>query len=102
MGQTVVRQVARTHRPFKATIFDTAGHILCRIDRPFYWISSNLTVQTVGGKSMGEIFRNWHLWWVHRKRPNRIISHVAEIIKVIKVTNDADARVPAHTCTRFR
>ena len=91
MGQTVVRQVARTHRPFKATIFDTAGHILCRIDRPFYWISSNLTVQTVGGKSMGEIYRNWHLWWVHRKRPNQIISHVLP-------KSSKSRMMPTHAC----
>ena len=62
LGQTVIRQLARTHRPFRATIFDPTGCILCRIDRPFFWISSNLTVQSVGRQTMGEIFRNWHLW----------------------------------------
>jgi hypothetical protein len=61
-SKALIRNVARTHRPFKATIFDPSGAILCRIDRPFYWISSNMTVQNTGHESFGEIYRNWHLW----------------------------------------
>jgi len=62
MSGTVLRQVARTHRPFTATIFDPAGNILMTVERPFYFVSTSLYVRDAYKKDIGEVHMNWHLW----------------------------------------
>jgi len=62
LGKTVVRQLAKTHRPFTATIMDPHGNILIRISRPFYWVSSSLHVKDAQFNDIGEVHMNWHLW----------------------------------------
>ena len=58
----VLRQVSRTHRPFTATIFDPAGNILIKVERPFYFVSTSLYVRDAYKKDIGEVHMNWHLW----------------------------------------
>ena len=62
IAKTFIRNIARTHRPFSAAVFDPQGNILLRIQRPFYWITSSLFVQTAHHEPIGEIHTNWHLW----------------------------------------
>ena len=62
IAKTFIRNIARTHRPFSAAVFDPQGNILLRIQRPFYWITSSLFVHTPAHEPVGEIHTNWHLW----------------------------------------
>jgi hypothetical protein len=62
IAKTFIRNIARTHRPFSAAVFDPQGNVLLRIQRPFYWITSSLFVHTAHHEPIGEIHTNWHLW----------------------------------------
>jgi hypothetical protein len=44
ISSMITRQLLRTHRPFKATVFDTTGNAVLEIDRPAYMISTSLYV----------------------------------------------------------
>ncbi|EKX52970.1 hypothetical protein GUITHDRAFT_161126 [Guillardia theta CCMP2712] len=78
LGKTVVRQLARTHRPFTATIMDPHGNILIRINRPFYWVSSSLRVQDAQFNEIGEVHMNWHLW----RRKYNLYSNQAQFAMI--------------------
>lgn len=64
IGKSVVRNVLRTHRSFKATILDKNGETAFVIRRPFYVVSTNLFVDEPGpnGKNLGQVEMSWHLW----------------------------------------
>lgn len=62
MGSVVTRNVLRTRRPFKATVFDKEGEILFTMRRPLFLVSSSVFVETPEGESLGEVHMNWHLW----------------------------------------
>jgi len=53
-------QLAKTHRPFTATIFDPAGSILMTVERPFYFVSTSLFVRDAYKNDMGEVHMNWY------------------------------------------
>ena len=59
---TLLRQVAKTHRPFRCTIFDPSGNILMTVERPFYFVSTSLFVRDAYQNDLGEVHMNWHLW----------------------------------------
>ena len=54
-------QLAKTHRPFTATIFDPAGSILMTVERPFYFVSTSLFVRDAYKNDIGEVHMNWYL-----------------------------------------
>ncbi|KAF9111812.1 hypothetical protein BGX27_004390 [Mortierella sp. AM989] len=55
------RQVLRTHRPFKASVFDLEGNEVLKIHRPFAFINSRIMVSTPDGRLIGEVQQEWHL-----------------------------------------
>ena len=36
--------------------------VLFRVRRPFYWISSTITVEDGSGAEIGEVRQRWHPW----------------------------------------
>ena len=70
---TLQRQLFRTHRPFRSTIFDLDGNIILKVHRPFAWINSRTFVQrhilddAEKETVVGEVQQVWHLW---RRRYN--------------------------------
>lgn len=62
MGSVVTRNILRTRRPFKATVFDKEGEILFTMRRPLFLVSSSVFVETPDGESLGEVHMNWHVW----------------------------------------
>lgn len=52
----------RTHRPFKATVFDKNQNIIFIMRRPMYLISTSIFIETEHGQLLGEVHMNWHLW----------------------------------------
>ena len=59
----LARQVLRTHRPFSATVLDTTGRVLFRVRRPFYFISSTISVEDPEGSVEAEVHQRWHPFW---------------------------------------
>ncbi|RHZ57042.1 hypothetical protein Glove_395g7 [Diversispora epigaea] len=64
---TLLRQLLRTHRNFRATILNPKGEIILKIHRPFAFINSRIFVSTNDGQLIGEVQQQWHLW---RRRYN--------------------------------
>lgn len=64
IGKSIVRNVMRTHRSFKATVFDAHGDPIFEIRRPAYLISTNMYVHEPGddGAEIGQIEMAWHPW----------------------------------------
>lgn len=64
IGKSIVRNVLRTHRSFKATVFDAHGDPIFEIRRPAYLISTNMYIHEPGddGAEIGQIEMAWHLW----------------------------------------
>ncbi|EME31480.1 phospholipid scramblase-like protein [Galdieria sulphuraria] len=62
LGRSLLRNILRTHRSFKATILDPTGQPVMVIRRPAYLLTSSLYVETPEGESIGEIRMNWHPW----------------------------------------
>lgn len=56
-------QLAKTHRPFTATIFDPAGSILMTVERPFYFVSTSLFVRDAYKSDIGEVHMNWYRFY---------------------------------------
>lgn len=56
----LARQVLRTHRPFSASVLDTRGRVLFRVRRPFYFISSTISVEDPEGGVEAEVHQRWH------------------------------------------
>lgn len=52
----------RTHRPFKATVFDKDQNVIFQIRRPMYLISTSMFIETPQGETLGEVHMNWHMW----------------------------------------
>lgn len=77
LGQMMMRQLTKLHRPFVVDLFDYNNNYLFKIDRKFSFINSKLKVwsndeYTDGGYSddgvlIGESVQSWHLW---RRRYN--------------------------------
>ena len=65
LGSVLTRQMLATHRPFKATVMDTAGRVVFRVSRPFYFIESGMEVQDARGETIGQVKERWHLWRRH-------------------------------------
>lgn len=61
-GSMLTRNLLRTRRPFKATVFDKAGDILFTMSRPLYLISTSIQVQTADAEHLGEVHMHWHAW----------------------------------------
>jgi len=62
LGKSLVRNLLRTHRSFKATVLDPNGTPVLRVYRPFYWISTSLYVESPDGELLGEVQMRWHLY----------------------------------------
>lgn len=62
LGRTITRNLLRTHRPFKATVFDKDQNVIFVIRRPMYLISTSMFVETEKGEVLGEVHMNWHMW----------------------------------------
>jgi hypothetical protein len=64
IGKSIVRNVLRTHRSFKATVFDKDGDAVFEIRRPAYLISTNMFIHEPGegGAQIGHLEMAWHLW----------------------------------------
>mmetsp|Transcript_19773 Transcript_19773/g.78742 ORF Transcript_19773/g.78742 Transcript_19773/m.78742 type:complete len:439 (+) Transcript_19773:145-1461(+) len=71
LGKSLTRNFLRTHRPFKATILDSAGEPFFQVRRPFYMVSTSMYVETLEGETMGEIHMDWHLY---RRRYNLYVN----------------------------
>ncbi|KAG0197652.1 hypothetical protein BGX33_000437 [Mortierella sp. NVP41] len=61
MVKAMSRQVLRTHRPFKASVFDLEGHEVLKIHRPFAFINSRIMISTPDDRLIGEVQQEWHL-----------------------------------------
>ncbi|KAG0175026.1 hypothetical protein DFQ30_001023 [Apophysomyces sp. BC1015] len=61
IGTTISRQLMRTHRHFKATIMNTQGEVIFKIERPFAFINSRIFIYTEDDKLVGEVQQRWHL-----------------------------------------
>ncbi|KAI9296376.1 Scramblase-domain-containing protein [Neoconidiobolus thromboides FSU 785] len=59
---TIMRQVLRTHRPFKAYILDPQGNVILKTYRPFWFINSRIFISTKEDEVIGEVQKEWHLW----------------------------------------
>ncbi|KAF9581171.1 hypothetical protein BGW38_001916 [Lunasporangiospora selenospora] len=55
------RQLLRTHRPFKASVFDLQGNEVLKIHRPFAFINSRIMISTPDDRLIGEVQQEWHL-----------------------------------------
>ncbi|KAA8496888.1 Phospholipid scramblase family protein [Porphyridium purpureum] len=62
LGKSLVRNMLRTHRAFKATVLDVHAEPVLVIRRPFFWISTSLFVETPTGELIGEVHMKWHLY----------------------------------------
>lgn len=62
IGRTITRNILRTRRPFKATVFDKDREVLFIIRRPLFLISSSVLVETPNGELLGEVHMDWHMW----------------------------------------
>ncbi len=61
LGSTIVRNVAHQHRPFKATVLDANFNVVFKVNRPFYFIASDMTLYDRNDQPIGEIKMQWHL-----------------------------------------
>ncbi|PLW19496.1 hypothetical protein PCANC_04483 [Puccinia coronata f. sp. avenae] len=76
LGSTILRQLAGTHRPFKATLLDCEGSPILSIRRSFSLINSRIRVQLPNNHhtrfgAIGESQQEFHLW---RRRYNLFIN----------------------------
>ncbi|KAJ3204822.1 hypothetical protein HK099_001016 [Clydaea vesicula] len=63
LSQSVVRQVMRTRRQFKATVLDANGNVVLKILRPVKWlINSRITILNELDEEIGEVTQVWHPW----------------------------------------
>jgi uncharacterized protein YxjI len=51
---------------------DNTGTVLFKVHRPFYFISSSMTIENAYGTVIGEIRQDWHLW---RRRYNCMLAY---------------------------
>lgn len=70
-GKVILRQMLRTHRPFKATILDRNGNIILKVQRPFQFINSRIFISDRNDEPIGEVHQEWHLW---RRKYNLFIN----------------------------
>lgn len=73
LGQAIMRQIFRTHRPFTATIVSTEGDVLLRLKRPFQFINSRLIIMDAHENILGEVHQRWHLF---RRRYDLLVGFV--------------------------
>ncbi|OMJ28764.1 Altered inheritance rate of mitochondria protein 25 [Smittium culicis] len=59
---TLMRQVFRTHRPFKVTVFSTQMMPLLTVYRHFSLINSKVYVEDMGSNLVGEVHQEWHIY----------------------------------------
>lgn len=58
-GATLSRLFLRTHRPMKVTVWGTDKQELIRLERPFHWFFSDLTVKDSSGLIIGHVYRRF-------------------------------------------
>lgn len=71
IGSTITRNFLRTHRPFKATVFDKDQNIIFQMRRPMYLFSTSIFIESAEGEVLGEVHMNWHMW---RRRYNLYVD----------------------------
>jgi len=64
LGKSLTRNLLRTHRAFKATVFDPHMNPLLQIHRPMYLVSTSLSVTAADSTAepFGEVHMHWHMW----------------------------------------
>eukprot|EP00158_Paraphelidium_tribonemae_P008641 Partr_v1_DN28637_c0_g1_i1_m50483 putative phospholipid scramblase len=72
LGKSLMRQVLRTHRPFKATVMDADGRVLLQLERPFQFINSRLSIFDAQGELLGQTHQQWHPF---RRQYNLFTAH---------------------------
>ncbi len=61
--KTLVRQLLLTRRSFNASVLDTNGQVVLKIERPIKWfLNSEIRVYTAQDELIGEVKQVWHLW----------------------------------------
>ncbi|KIZ02989.1 Phospholipid scramblase family protein [Monoraphidium neglectum] len=61
LGNFLARQLLRTRRAFKTTVFSPDGsEVLFKVHRPAYLISSSMTVLDCDDRPIGEVRQRWH------------------------------------------
>ena len=55
----IKRMIFRSHRAFTIDIVDDQKQLLMRLDRPFFWFFSDLTILDPQGKVLGQVFRRF-------------------------------------------
>ncbi|KAJ3281862.1 hypothetical protein HK104_011226, partial [Borealophlyctis nickersoniae] len=63
LSSTLMRQLLRTRRPFKAVVLDRQGNVVLKLSRPTKWfLNSTMFVHDPDDRLIGEVKQVWHLW----------------------------------------
>ncbi|KAJ2849435.1 hypothetical protein IWW36_002626 [Coemansia brasiliensis] len=77
------RQLYGMHRPFKILVMDLNGNPSLRIRRPFSFINSWVSVESLeSGQVIGESHQEWHMW---RRRYNLFASQGSNMSQFARV-----------------
>ncbi|KAI8334456.1 Scramblase, partial [Blakeslea trispora] len=60
-AKSLSRQLLRTHRKMKATIMNTQGEVMFKIERPYSLVNSRIFIYTAEDELVGEVQQRWHL-----------------------------------------
>ena len=55
LGAIVGRMILGSHRPLEVVVFGAGDRVLLEITRPFYWVTSSLSVRTAAGRLFGRV-----------------------------------------------
>lgn len=100
-GTSIGRQLMRGHRPFNCVIMNTSGEVVLRVNRPFSFINSKISIYKgddapADSNKIGECQQIWHPYrrkyaLFHRYRPEDASTHPAEntSTKALAVQEDA-------------
>ena len=61
VGSFVRRALLRSHRGFEIAVFERTGEPVLRLERPFFFLFSDLTVSDPAGKVLGHVKRRFGL-----------------------------------------
>lgn len=98
IGQMVLRQMTKLHRPFIVDLFDNNDNYLFRIDRKFSFINSQLKIWSTDNSVdkydqndvlVGESIQSWHLW---RRRYNLFTQEFKKQTSNKSIANEEDPR----------
>jgi uncharacterized protein YxjI len=59
LGRVLARLFLRSHRPLSAALCDRTGALLLRLERPFFWLFSELSVADARGGRVGSVHRRF-------------------------------------------